>query len=260
MSRYIMFSFDDGREDTYRNAYRILKKFGFVGTINITSDFILHEKNYKCFKTCLNKSMSKEEILECQINGWEIAAHGSTHTNNIDDLLFGIQQLKEMGVDVKNIGFASPGSYLTEYNNKDFMNLVNNGRLAYIRSGLQTRREGYIFILLTLINRLIHNKYLFYLLRNKVILKNNKKKFILSLGITKYTSLNEVIYFLNKLNDNEGVILAFHSILSPDDKGYDVDKRYWDCKTLEGVCSYLYQNKKYIMIKTIDWFNDNNKM
>ena len=42
----VLITFDDGYEDNYTNAYPILKKYGFKGTIFVISSFLGKNKNY----------------------------------------------------------------------------------------------------------------------------------------------------------------------------------------------------------------------
>ena len=47
----IMITFDDGYEDNYQNAYPILKKYGFTGTIFVITDFVSNQPNYLTWGT-----------------------------------------------------------------------------------------------------------------------------------------------------------------------------------------------------------------
>ena len=46
--KYVILSFDDGRRDTYLNAFPILKENDLTATLNVVSDFILHSEDYHC--------------------------------------------------------------------------------------------------------------------------------------------------------------------------------------------------------------------
>ena len=96
-----------------------------------------------------------------QQNGVEIACHGHLHLNTKEDVLDNIAALKEMKVDVSNIGFASPNSEITEKNDCGIGELAEQRAISYIRSGLQIRREGIIFAVLSVIGRITRSKKLF---------------------------------------------------------------------------------------------------
>ena len=64
----ILITFDDGYEDNYQNAYPILKKYGFTGTIFVITGFV-GQKNY----------LTWEQIKEMKANGMDFQSHTVTH-------------------------------------------------------------------------------------------------------------------------------------------------------------------------------------
>lgn len=236
--RYIIFSFDDGRLDTYVNAIPIMKKYNIRGTLNIVSDFILNEKKYQCFGSSDNRSMSVSNILECQKEGIEIALHGATHQNTVEDIRQNIEDFQKMGVEVREVGFASPFSELTEENFDQIYRLVQDGEILYIRSGTQIRRKGIWFIFLSALNRIFPSRTLFYYLNkdNIISCSGNPSKFLKGVSITKDTTVKEISYFVNKLQDMQAAILIFHSILKKSDKGYNKDNWFWNIDRFEKLC------------------------
>ena len=65
----IMITFDDGYEDNYRNAYPILQKYGFTGTIFVITDFVSAQPNY----------LTWEQINEMKAHGMDFQSHTATH-------------------------------------------------------------------------------------------------------------------------------------------------------------------------------------
>ena len=65
----IMITFDDGYEDNYQNAYPILKKYGFTGTIFVITDFVSNQPNY----------LTWEQIKEMKANGMDFQSHTASH-------------------------------------------------------------------------------------------------------------------------------------------------------------------------------------
>ena len=240
MAKNVVLSFDDGRLDTYTNAYKILKKYGMTCTVNVVTDFVENEENYSCFKSANNKSMSKEQVLELEKNGVEIACHGHTHQNTPKDVLENIEHLNIMGIDTSVIGFASPRSQITEDNTFGVGDLVENKVLSYIRSGIQVRREGFAYAFFSYVERYTHSKCLFYLLNKRNVLKDESKRVILpSVAITKYTRVKQISYMLDKMKDGDTVILMFHSVLGKDENGYGVDNWCFDLEKFEQLCKRL---------------------
>ena len=126
----IVLSFDDARLDFYIRAYPLLLKYNMSATLNVTSGFVLSPNKFS-FTSANNQPMTIQQVKECFDNGIEIACHGSNHNNTKEDLLQNIAELKEMGIDTNNIGFASPHSHLTieNKNNDGIWDLVDYGTI-----------------------------------------------------------------------------------------------------------------------------------
>lgn len=248
----VVFSFDDGRIDTYTNAYPILKKYKMPFTLNVCTDFVEHPEKYSCFGSADNKSVSVDNLLEMQQNGVEIACHGHLHLNTKEDVLDNISALARMGLDVNNIGFASPNSEIREENADEVLGLVNDGYIAYIRSGIQVRREGLLFSVLSLAERKLHSPLLFYNLNKRCIIRDAKQKILLSVGIHKAVTLKQLLGFVEKMKDGEAVIFMFHSILNKTDVGYGRDNWYFDSEQFEQLCKSLSENDDVIVCSTRD--------
>lgn len=244
----IVLSFDDGRLDTYTNAYRILNKYGMKCTVNVVTDFIANEENYTCFNSANNKSMSVEQICELEKNGIEIACHGHTHKNSKEEVLDNIKALGQMGIDTSIIGFASPRSEITEQNTCGVGELLGENKLLYIRSGIQVRREGLFYAFISYIERITHSKRLFYFLHKRNIICKKKIKILPSVAITKHTTVKQISYMIDKMQDGEAVILMFHSVLGKNEEGYSADNWYFDVEKFEQLCELL--NKPHICVGT----------
>ena len=248
----VVFSFDDGRIDTYTNAYPILKKYKMPFTLNVCTDFVEHPEHFNCFGSADNKSVSIENLVEMQHAGVEIACHGHLHLNTKEDVLSNISALARMGLEVDRIGFASPNSSITEENAGELLELVNDGSLFYIRSGVQVRREGLLFSALSLLERKLHSVSLFYRLNKRCIIRDARRKILLSVGIHKSVTLKQLLNFVDKMNDGEAVIFMFHSILNKTDVGYGRDNWFFDLELFEQLCKSLSENADVEVCNTMD--------
>lgn len=254
MAKYIILSFDDGRNDTYINAVPIMLKHNIRATINITTDFLEYPDTCGLFPDVVKRAMSVENMLELQDKGFEIANHGAHHKNDVEDIRKANKKLKEWGIDIKDIGFASPYSQITQKNINPIMKLIKNKELSYIRSGTQVRRENFIYKLIYILKEATKSSYLFYLLNKQNIFKISSKNILLK-GITvnKNTTFEQIKSFIKKMPDNTYIILNFHSILASTEAGYQ-DKWSWDIRKFEKLCNFLEKENYIKVIKTIDLF------
>ena len=67
--RPIVISFDDGYQNVFDNAYPVMERFGFTGTIYIVANRL----NSEGF-------LNQEELELLLESGWEVGSHGMTHT------------------------------------------------------------------------------------------------------------------------------------------------------------------------------------
>ena len=226
----VVFSFDDSVKDTYTVAYPILKKYKMPFTINVITKYV---------KDNLSNYMTPEQLVECQKNGVEIASHGHTHQNTKEDVTESISCLKDMGIEVDDIGFASPRSELTAQNGHDIKALQKQGKLSYIRSGIQIRREGFWYSALSYIERKTHSRRLFYILNKHNIIKSVNPQLLMSVAITKHTTLKQILSFLEKMHEDDAVILMFHHVVDNVRNAdhvwcYDAEKFSLLCEAIKG--------------------------
>ncbi|MGW8224724.1 MAG: polysaccharide deacetylase family protein [Anaerolineales bacterium] len=67
--RPIVITFDDGYEDIFENAFPIMERYGFTGTVYIVANRL----NSDGF-------MHREQLQELLDHGWEVGSHSMTHT------------------------------------------------------------------------------------------------------------------------------------------------------------------------------------
>lgn len=241
----IVLSFDDARSDFYSRAFPILKQYGIPCTLNVITRYMSDMPGYidRAGKHYVGGSIN--ELQECYKSGLvEIACHGANHLNTRDDVEQNLVDLRYIGIDETIFGFASPGSGITERNKneKGIWDMVEEGKLLYVRSGISIRREGWFYSILSFMDRYVHSPKLFLYLnkRNIITAKNNLGKRVLpSVTIFSYTQLPQIKYFIEKMPDSSTVILMLHSILRNGDEWYGFDRFCWDETIFESLCAYL---------------------
>lgn len=234
----IVLSFDDSRADFYNRVFPLLRKYKFKATLNVITGFV---NRPQLFPTLLPfGAMSPSQIKECFDSGIEIACHGDMHISDSNDLMKNIQELRNIGINGP-LGFASPFSELT-YENKDengVWQLYMNNTVSYVRSGFVVRREGLIYIALTVLNMMFHLPLLYRSLNKKAIFTTVKDKILPSATIFSYTTNKEVENFIDSIPDNASVIFMFHSVLSKEDNQYGKGKWFWDVDRFESLLKWL---------------------
>lgn len=250
--KYVSLSFDDGRSDTYEVAFPILKRHGFRATVNVISEYIVNPSKYHFGSA--PKAMNKEQILEWQKEGFEVAAHGKTHSNTKEDILDNINDLKSFGINVKKIGFASPNSELTLNNiqSTGINELKKEKTLSYVRSGIQVKREGLFYVAGAVAEKITHGATVFYKLnkRNTISLCSPLPIILPSIAVKSYTTLKQLKYFLEKIDDNTATIFMIHSILNKSNEAYGTDDWYWDEGLFGEFLDFLTMNKNISVVTT----------
>ncbi len=153
--RPVVITFDDGNLDIYKDAYPILKKYGFTATFYIVDGYI----NGK-------DMISTDQIKELIANGWEIGSHSKHHidlTSEGADLeteirLSKVNMEERLGVPINS--FAYPFGQVNE-------NVIN-----------KTIRSGYTSAV-GLGERYTHGiRDVFYLIRMEIQGDYTMEKFI----------------------------------------------------------------------------------
>lgn len=240
----ICLSFDDGRKDTYSIAYPIMKQYGLVGTVHVTTGFVDGSWKGEDWPSAASGAMSIEEVKELWENGFEITSHGDRHITQEEDMRQSIYKLKNWGViENQDLAFSVPHSLVPENSDE----IYSKCQLTYVRSGRAKacyklwRKGAYMMQALT------HSKYFFYLFNKPNVMQFQEiKPYALNATvIKKHNTANQLIYFLNKTDTNDVLnILMFHSILGREDKGYGKDDWYFDQKEFEKLCRWLEENRK----------------
>lgn len=245
----IVLSFDDGRFDTYEYAFKAMKEYEIPGSVYVTTGFVFDNTTNENLNIKSKHSLTPNNIIELYKSGWEVGCHGRNHTNQRKDLLDNIRDLEKIGINTKKIGFASPFSEITMSNNP-FLKELKNGILLYVRSGIQTRRENIIYVVLSLVNSLVHSDKIYCRLNRKCVI-HSPNNYYLSVGIKKNDTIHEIMALIeNEVKDDDALVLNFHSILPYDHEEYGVDKWTFELDKFKKLLYLLYdKNINFMTLK-----------
>lgn len=257
--KYVVLSFDDGRLDTFEYAVPHIVKNSLTATVNIATDFIERPERYVNFSSAMNEAMTIQMIKKTSLAGIEIAGHGHQHINDKNDVLTGLARLKQWKIDGDLYGFASPFSEITLNNHSEIRSMITDGEVAYIRSGIQVRRESILYKMTYLVMEVFHSKRLFYMLNKKNVEVNKKNSlFFTGVSVNCNTTLLQIEYLINKMPDNSQLVLILHSVLPKSHPGYGKDKWYIDESMFEKLCISLKKNNN-IQVTTNKLLAERNK-
>lgn len=242
----VILSFDDGREDNYRAAEEIMKELGIPGTFNITTGYVLNTiKDNE--KPGPHKPMSLEHLKQlANIGIFEIAGHGYTHDNEIDNLIFGVKELRKL-ISNENMvqGVASPNSEFDLSKIEVAKETFELEGIKYLRVSNDYSKLNLFKKILRRLNRIFRIPYIYYF-TNKDSIVESPQFLMYSIPVIRDTTLDEVRYFLEKAIEyypDSICIFMFHSILKKGEEYYD-DLFSWDFDEYKKLCEYLSDVRK----------------
>jgi hypothetical protein len=222
--RYIILSFDDGRKDTYEVAYKLLCKYDITASVHVITGFVDGTIKIQGIKDM--EAMSIDNVVEMARHGFDISSHGDRHINKENDLRNSLLKLKEWGILNANeaIVFSSPYSEIYKGNIRKYSEMLKRNKVKYLRSGDQVRRNGILYSMMYLCQKLIKCNILFYFLNRRNVIRvdrspvqSNDIVILNSVSIKYWNTIKQLNYFVRKLKDGEAVIFLFHSILHEQD-------------------------------------------
>lgn len=245
----VSLSFDDGRGDNYRIVKEILEPLRIPATFNITIEYIENIAEEK--QPCINKPLSIEEIQAISKNNlFEIAGHGYFHKNDRDNMILGVNKLREWcGLGNKKMGIASPSSEMTEKEIENNWGVFQKENINYVRAGDRIKSFDIVKKLCRKLNRILHIPFIFNWIYQETLLSDEDTYIYYSIPVLNDNNLNEILYLLkNAIKAKKSLILMFHSILKPQEKYYK-DLWSWDYIEFLKLCQYLKEYEKEGKIK-----------
>ncbi|HAS91458.1 MAG TPA: hypothetical protein DCS12_04180 [Clostridiales bacterium] len=237
----VSLSFDDGREDTYRMAFKIMKEFNLVGTIHVTTGYVDKTWENNSWQTAKGP-MTIKQLKELSDNGFEISSHGDKHITNKDDLLISIKKMHEWNVIGDKVGFSIPCSRLSESDKILYAKYLKTTNVVYMRGG----RSKHCYSFLSKAWYVLYNATkltLFYQLFNRYNCINpNDCRFnpynLQSVVIRSGDKANVITEFI-KGNEGSWIIFMLHGIQNNNEDTYGKDPWCWDAIEFEKLCANL---------------------
>ena len=243
--KYIIFSFDDGRKDTYEIAAPIILKNKLTASVHVVTGFIdgtvvgdsnlLIERGF----------MSIDNCLELVKNGFDISSHSNSHINDFDDINVSFNKLMTWGISNSSskIGFSSPRSMMDSTLTK---RLLYELKCEYIRNGTRIKDRSFLSLSIYALSYFLKSKKCFVLFNKKYMIKdiNSLPVILPSVAIKSGFNNRMIKYLLNHIPENGLLILNFHSIV------FDKIEDKWDfkAKDFEELCKYLSNNNDFKVI------------
>ena len=252
----ITFSFDDARADSYR-AIKLAMKYGVKSTLNVTTGYVDNKNKAKENPTYL-PAMSKENVIDLYETGTEIACHGNTHDNKIENILKGKAKLFEwlQLPDKVSIGFASPHSMIDI--NTEMIGKMKNNNIVYLRVGPFIKSLSIAKRLIRKLATITKSTKLFCYFYRDVIRNPVIDNYILcSIPIMRQNSYLQLKAIVDAAIANKSwVILMFHSVLDKGEDGY-IENFSWPLGDYKKLCEYIQQRNNDIdCLTTIEVFHD----
>ncbi len=208
-----MFTFDDGRYDTYSNAAAILREHGLPATIFVATGYVDGTlRDTKSFRKSSPGAATIAELSELNAEGFEIAAHSDRHSNDFEDIGLCVEKLKSWKLSSGKVGFSSPYSKIQAIRKEEETAFRDLG-IAYIRTASKIKVKPLFQIALWGLQGITHSKSLFKCLNRKNIGKIGELGYLIpSITIRNTTTVAEIHALARSLEDGQVAVLTFHSI------------------------------------------------
>lgn len=252
----IAFSFDDGRKDSVRMFFDILKPRNIPFTINVTTGYINKSIDIVDYPS-LNEPMNISDLIRFNNESLiEISGHGRKHNNDCQNFIDGINDLKNVLKLNDKIGIASPQCRFDLSKLGEFKKVFDKNDILYLRTGDRFYKNKYIKKALRKVNRILKNSFIYYYVYKDSYVEKEDNYVLHSAIVTRYDTLDNMKYFVNRaIKENKSFVLMFHSILKPGEDFYN-DTYSWDYQNFVDFCDFLkeLQNQKLIELVQVKNF------
>ena len=239
--KYIALTFDDGRFDNYLIAKSVMDKYGFCGTVYITTGFIDNTWEESEVLQTPTRPLTVDEIKALYESGWEIGLHGDKHQTQVEDMRNALNKLRLWGIDNAKWGISVPNSKVEEIEIEKIINSDYGCEIAYIRRGRRCNTK-------TLKNKILYGLYSVLKLKGAYRCFNSENAFTLaSIDRTNIPSVvirsndepDMIVDYIKKLPEGSVVVFMLHSILPIDHAFSEKDPWSWEEKRFDSFCASL---------------------
>ncbi len=239
----VSLSFDDARGDNAVVLGTIMARFGFPGTLNVTTGYV----DGTCpreYSPSTKAAMTREEVIRLRESGKiEIAMHGDRHLNTLSDAEACRKKLSSwFGVSDQTVfGFASPGSgmSLEAFRSSDYRSFRSS--ILYMRTGLRICSRKNLRVFCRKMGRVVHIPLLYEISFADTIMRFRDGKIVYSIPVMKDATLAQIKAVLRRCIGQGGhLILMFHSILPETSKE---DNWTWSQEKFERLCTWLQKKR-----------------
>ena len=252
--KYISITFDDGRKDTYTRAYAIMKKYGIVGTVFVTTGYVDNTWERDVAWDSAEGPMSVEELVTLDNEGWEIALHGDKHLTDWQDTQVSIQKLNAWLGQRMHYGFSMPNSSAPKEKIAQLEAQCGKGKpLSYIRRGRGINTKGLKAKVLFGLYSVLKSQWAYdrFNLPSVQMLQDMDVENVKSVVIRSGDDHKMLSKFIDKAPEDSLIVLMFHSILQKEDACYGADSWYWDTNEFESFCREMKEKQEMDKIKMI---------
>lgn len=240
----VSLSFDDGREDTYRVAYDIMKRHGLIGTVHVTTGYVDGTWENGRFSSSAGP-MTVEQLKEMRAFGFEISSHGDKHVTEKQDLKESIKKLKDWDLIDEQAGFSIPKSQMTLQEKPMFADFLRQNGILYMRGGRSRKCYSLglkAFYAMYNVTKL--QKFYDLFNRNNLMALGGENRFsrydLLSVVIRRDDNPLMVSKFIERnAAGRNWIILMIHGIQNEGDENFEKDQWCWSADKFEQLCSQL---------------------
>ena len=240
--RYIIFTFDDGRRDTFTHAYPVMKKYGFNGTLFCTTGFIDGSWQKEPDWYSADEAIRIDELRRLRDDGWELALHGDTHITDAEDLKCASEKMTQWGFSERPIGFSLPHCLDEDEKVNEIIDRYFDTELRYIRTGMHTNKRSFRAKALFALYTYGHMQWAYnrFNQENLTNLRHVDRKMIYSVVVRCKDEPEMVAAFLEQIPDDTCAVLMLHSILPESDAHYGTDSWNWSLAKFERFCKAIH--------------------